>query len=50
MRCTICDTRLARVQRLEDDLCSACQHEVRLALGISDPLDSLPDWDAHDER
>ena len=41
MRGSICDARLPIGQCIEDDLCSTCSHEVRMALGMGDPLEEL---------
>ena len=41
MRCAICDARLPQGQRIDVDICSICSHEIRLSLGMGDPLEEL---------
>ena len=41
MRCAICDVRLPQGQRLEDDICSTCSHEIRLSLGMGTPFEEV---------
>jgi len=47
MRCAICDKALIASQKVEEDMCSACKHEVRKALGYLDHF--VYDWSIEGE-